>query len=158
MLGSAFVKRSPTVSTDEFIPLIVTNALSPMRVVEILQDLVLPIGTIGIMSSGRGSITNGEDGNHEVYRASKSALNMLMRSFSARHADDPRTLLLMAPGLGADRSRRPTSASEHRGEHTESREYDGRAGRKSGPPISGLPRPEGSVVSTNVRILLLLLH
>ena len=86
------------VSTDEFIRVIVTNALSPMRVVEILQDLVLPTGTIGIMSSGQGSITNNDNGNHEVYRASKAALNMLMRSFAARHADDPRTLLLMAPG------------------------------------------------------------
>ncbi len=28
----------------------------------------------------------------------KAALNMFMRSFAARHADDPRTLLLMAPG------------------------------------------------------------
>ena len=50
------------------------------------------------MSSGQGSITNNENGNHEVYRASKAALNMLMRSFAARHADDSRTLLLMAPG------------------------------------------------------------
>ena len=86
------------VSTDEFMRVIVTNALSPMRVVEILQDLVLPTGTIGIMSSGQGSITNNENGNYEVYRASKAALNMLMRSFTARHAGDPRTLLLMAPG------------------------------------------------------------
>jgi NAD(P)-dependent dehydrogenase (short-subunit alcohol dehydrogenase family) len=86
------------VSTDEFIRVIVTNALSPMRVVEILQDLVLPTGTIGIMSSGQGSIANNENGNYEVYRASKAALNMLMCSFAARHADDPRTLLLMAPG------------------------------------------------------------
>ena len=86
------------VSTDEFIRVIVTNALSPMRVVEILQGLVLPTGTMGIMSSGQGSITNNENGNYEVYRASKAALNMLMRSFAARHADDPRTLLLMAPG------------------------------------------------------------
>jgi len=86
------------VSTDEFIRVMVTNALSPMRVVEVLQDLVLPTGTIGIMSSGQGSITNNENGNYEVYRASKAALNMLMRSFTARHADDPRTLLLMAPG------------------------------------------------------------
>ncbi len=30
------------VSTDEFIRMMVTNALSPMRVVESLQDLVLP--------------------------------------------------------------------------------------------------------------------
>jgi NAD(P)-dependent dehydrogenase (short-subunit alcohol dehydrogenase family) len=78
--------------------MMVTNALSPMRIIESMQDLVLPTGTIGIMSSGQGSITNNENGHHEIYRASKTALNMLMRSFAARHADDPRTLLLMAPG------------------------------------------------------------
>jgi NAD(P)-dependent dehydrogenase (short-subunit alcohol dehydrogenase family) len=86
------------VSTDEFIRVMVTNALSPMRVVETLQDLVLTSGTIGIMSSGQGSIANNANGNYEVYRGSKAALNMFMRSFAARHADDPRTLLLMAPG------------------------------------------------------------
>jgi NAD(P)-dependent dehydrogenase (short-subunit alcohol dehydrogenase family) len=86
------------VSTDEFIRMMVNNALSPMRIVESFQDLVLPTGTIGIMSSGRGSITNNENGHYEIYRASKTALNMLMRSFAARHADDSRTLLLMAPG------------------------------------------------------------
>jgi NAD(P)-dependent dehydrogenase (short-subunit alcohol dehydrogenase family) len=76
----------------------VTNALSPLRVVETLQDLVHPGGTVGIMSSGQGSITNNENGNYEVYRGSKAALNMFMRSFAARHVDDPRALLLMAPG------------------------------------------------------------
>jgi NAD(P)-dependent dehydrogenase (short-subunit alcohol dehydrogenase family) len=86
------------VSTEEFIRVMVTNALSPMRVVEALQDLVVPSGTIGIMSSGQGSVANNENGNYEVYRGSKAALNMFMRSFAARHADDPRTLLLMAPG------------------------------------------------------------
>jgi NAD(P)-dependent dehydrogenase (short-subunit alcohol dehydrogenase family) len=50
------------------------------------------------MSSGQGSITNNENGNYEIYRTSKAALNMLMRSFAARHADSARTLLLMAPG------------------------------------------------------------
>jgi len=86
------------ISTDEFIRMMVTNALSPMRVVESLQELVLPTGTIGIMSSGQGSITNNENGHYEIYRGSKTALNMFMRSFAARHADDPRTLLLLAPG------------------------------------------------------------
>ena len=86
------------VSTDEFIRVMVTNALSTLRVVESLQDLVLPTGTIGIMSSGQGSITNNENGIHDVYRTSKAALNMLMRSFAARHSGDARTLLLMAPG------------------------------------------------------------
>jgi len=86
------------VSTDEFTRMMVTNALSPMRIVESFQALVPPTGTIGIMSSGQGSITNNENGHYEIYRGSKTALNMFMRSFAARHADDPRTLLLMAPG------------------------------------------------------------
>ncbi|MDQ0010554.1 NAD(P)-dependent dehydrogenase (short-subunit alcohol dehydrogenase family) [Luteibacter jiangsuensis] len=86
------------VSTEEFIRVMVTNSLSPMRVVETFQDLVRPDGTIGLMSSGQGSLTNNTNGNHEVYRGSKAALNMFMRSFAARHAGDPRTLLLMAPG------------------------------------------------------------
>jgi NAD(P)-dependent dehydrogenase (short-subunit alcohol dehydrogenase family) len=86
------------VSTDEFVRVMVTNALSPMRVVETLQDLVRPTGTIGVMSSGQGSVANNENGNYEVYRGSKAALNMFMRSFAARHQSDTRTLLLMAPG------------------------------------------------------------
>ena len=86
------------VSTDEFVRVMVTNALSPMRVVEALQDLVVPSGTIGVMSSGQGSVANNENGNYEVYRGSKAALNMFMRSFAARHRSDARTLLLMAPG------------------------------------------------------------
>jgi NAD(P)-dependent dehydrogenase (short-subunit alcohol dehydrogenase family) len=86
------------VSTDEFIRVMITNALSPMRVVETLQDLVRPSGTIGIMSSELGSITNNENATYEVYRGSKAALNIYMRRFASRHADDQRTLLLMAPG------------------------------------------------------------
>ena len=76
----------------------VTNALSPMRVLETFKDLVPPTGTIAIMSSGQGSVSNNETGGYEVYRASKAALNTLMRSFAAQHRDDPRTLLLLAPG------------------------------------------------------------
>jgi NAD(P)-dependent dehydrogenase (short-subunit alcohol dehydrogenase family) len=86
------------VSTEEFVRVMITNALSPMRVVEALQELVLPSGTIGIMSSGQGSIANNVNGKYEVYRGSKAALNMFMRSFAARHAGNKRTLLLMAPG------------------------------------------------------------
>lgn len=86
------------VSTEEFIRVMVTNSLSPMRVIEAFQDLVQPNGTIGVMSSGQGSVTNNVNGNYEVYRGSKAALNMFMRSFAARHANDSRSLLLMAPG------------------------------------------------------------
>jgi NAD(P)-dependent dehydrogenase (short-subunit alcohol dehydrogenase family) len=75
-----------------------TNALGVMRAVEVFQDLVLPIGTIGVMSSGQGSIANNTRGGFEVYRGSKAALNQYMRSFAARHADDRRALVLLAPG------------------------------------------------------------
>ncbi|MFI0790411.1 SDR family NAD(P)-dependent oxidoreductase [Streptomyces lydicus] len=86
------------VTTDEFTRLMLTNALSPMRVIETLAELVAPDGTMAIMSSGLGSIANNERGGFEIYRASKSALNQLMRSYAARHRDDPRTLLVTAPG------------------------------------------------------------
>ena len=86
------------VSTEEFVAVMTTNALSPMRVVEALQDLVPPTGVIGVMSSGQGSVTNNTVGLREVYRGSKAALNTFMRSFAARHADDPRAMVLMAPG------------------------------------------------------------
>jgi NAD(P)-dependent dehydrogenase (short-subunit alcohol dehydrogenase family) len=86
------------VSTEEFTRLMVTNALSPMRVLEALQELVPATGTLGVMSSGQGSVANNHRGGFEVYRASKAALNTLMRSFAARHSSDPRALVLMAPG------------------------------------------------------------
>lgn len=86
------------VPTDVFVDVMVTNALAPMRVVEGLGPLVAPGGTIGVMSSSQGSLTLNTNGGHEVYRASKSALNQLMRSYAARYHEDPRTLLLVNPG------------------------------------------------------------
>jgi len=74
------------VSTEEFVRVMVINAVSPMRVVERLQHLVSSNGMIGVMSSGQGSVSNNEKGGHEVYRVSKTALNMNMRSYAARHA------------------------------------------------------------------------
>lgn len=86
------------VSTDEFVRVMLTNALGVMRAVEGLQDVVRADGLIGVMSSGQGSVANNAKGDHEVYRGSKAALNQYMRSYAARHADDPRALVLMAPG------------------------------------------------------------
>ena len=86
------------VTTDEFMRVMVTNALSPMRVIETLQDLVPATGMIGLMSSGQGSITNNMMGMREVYRSSKAALNMFMRSFAVRPFNASRAMVLMAPG------------------------------------------------------------
>jgi len=86
------------VSTEGFTRMMVTNALSPMRVLETLYDLVAVDGLIGVMSSGQGSVSNNTMGKREVYRGSKAALNMFMRSFAARHTADHRSMVLMAPG------------------------------------------------------------
>jgi NAD(P)-dependent dehydrogenase (short-subunit alcohol dehydrogenase family) len=83
------------VTTDEFVRVMVTNALCPMRVVE--QDLVSANGLIGVMSSGQGSIAN-LTGMREVYHGSKAALNQLMRSYAARYSGTSRAMVLMAPG------------------------------------------------------------
>lgn len=86
------------VATEEFIRVMVTNALSPMRVLEVLGDVVRDDGLLGAMSSGQGSITDNTRGGREVYRGSKAALNQYMRSYAARQAHTPKALLLMAPG------------------------------------------------------------
>ena len=86
------------VSTEEYVRVMITNSLSVMRAVEQLEENVCVGGVIGAMSSGLGSVANNEKGGFEVYRASKAALNMLMRSFAARREHDDRALLLLAPG------------------------------------------------------------
>ena len=86
------------VPTKDFTRLMATNALAPMRALELLEDLVPPTGTIGVMSSHLGSVTENEDGAWAAYASSKAALNMLMRGFAARRAPDPRAMIVMAPG------------------------------------------------------------
>ena len=86
------------VTTDEFVRVMVTNSLCPMRVVESLQDLVAADGLVGVMSSGQGSVANNVTGMREVYRGSKAALNQFMRSYAARHSGTSRAMVLMAPG------------------------------------------------------------
>ena len=107
-LGLLFVNAGTTthdeharvglVDTGEFTRVMVTNVLGPMRVIEALADLVPADGLIGVMSSGQGSVANNEKGMRDVYRASKAALNMSMRSFAARQPAPRRAMVLMAPG------------------------------------------------------------
>ena len=98
--GTTKHERTPIgeVPAADFAEVMLTNALGPMRVVEALEDLVTPVGLIGAMSSGQGSIGRNTTGLRELYRGSKAALNMFMRSFAARQSDGRRALVLMAPG------------------------------------------------------------
>jgi NAD(P)-dependent dehydrogenase (short-subunit alcohol dehydrogenase family) len=85
------------VDVFDFTDLMITNALSPMRVVELFESLVPSRGAVAVMSSELGSITLNR-GFWEIYSASKAALNMLMKCFAGRHPGDSRALLLIAPG------------------------------------------------------------
>lgn len=102
--GTTAAQQTPIgeVSPADFLHVMTTNVLGPMRVIETLEHLVAPGGLIAAMSSGQGSITNNTAGGREVYRASKAALNMSMRSFVARQASTSggadRAYLLVAPG------------------------------------------------------------
>ena len=133
--------------TGEFIRVMVTNALGPLRVIEALQDRVEPAGTIGVMSSGQGSVANNERGGHEVYRGSKAALNTFMRSYAARHSGERRTLVLMAPGwvrteLGGLNARLSIDESIPNVVRT----LDALQGETRS-ALRRLPRPDGSVVN-----------
>lgn len=86
-----------TVAEQDFVDMMLTNALGPMRAVELFEGLVPANGVIAVMTSELGSIA-GNSGRWELYSSSKAALNMLMKCFSARHAGDSRALLLVAPG------------------------------------------------------------
>jgi len=94
--------RMADVADDEFARVMATNVLGPIRVIETLAHLVPAGGLIGAMSSGQGSIANNENGRGEIYRSSKAALNMGLRSIAAREAGAAdgggRAVVAMAPG------------------------------------------------------------
>ncbi len=85
------------VEEQDFIDMMLTNALSPMRVVELFHESLTFNGVIALMSSELGSITNAS-AFWELYSSSKAALNMLAKSFAARHTGNSRAMLLIAPG------------------------------------------------------------
>ncbi|MFI7004527.1 SDR family NAD(P)-dependent oxidoreductase [Nocardia sp. NPDC050175] len=86
------------VPTDMFTEVMITNALSPLRALEALRGLVAPGGTVAVMSSEQGSVSRNTEDGYELYKASKAALNQLMRSYATRYTDDGQTKLLIDPG------------------------------------------------------------
>jgi NAD(P)-dependent dehydrogenase (short-subunit alcohol dehydrogenase family) len=84
------------IATEVFVTEMVTNALSPLRIVEAFASLVPATGCIAVMSSILGSVGGNTSGGYELYRASKAALNMLLRSFYARNRE--RSIVVLHPG------------------------------------------------------------
>jgi len=93
--GQALSDISDGDISDKFL----TNAINPIRTADLLHGLIRPDGMIAFMSSRLGSISSNDDGRGELYRASKAALNSLVLSFHARHADSDHTILLLHPGV-----------------------------------------------------------
>lgn len=87
------------VANADIAGLFLANAISPIRVADALLDTVAPGGTVAFMSSILGSIGTNDDGRAELYRASKAALNSLIRSFRARHTRRDCTVLALHPGV-----------------------------------------------------------
>jgi len=74
-----------------------TNAIGAVRLAHIVAPLVPAGGVFAFTSSGMGSMTRNTRGSTDLYRVSKAALNMLVRSFAATLGTD-RAVLLICPG------------------------------------------------------------
>jgi NAD(P)-dependent dehydrogenase (short-subunit alcohol dehydrogenase family) len=85
------------VSEEGFVRTLLTNAYSPIRFLHIFQDRLAPGAIEAVMSSGLGSVANNTNGGWEAYRASKAALNTMIRSYAAR-VPAARTILSITPG------------------------------------------------------------
>jgi NAD(P)-dependent dehydrogenase (short-subunit alcohol dehydrogenase family) len=90
--------RVGDLSAAEFQKVMATNTLGPMRVIDACAGLVSSAGAIGVMSSGLGSVANNSSGGWEVYRASKAALNTMVRSYAARPEMRGHSFISIAPG------------------------------------------------------------
>lgn len=83
---------------EEILRLLETNAIGAVRLAELLAPQVQPGGVFAFTSSGMGSLWRNDRGDVDLYRVSKATLNMLVRSFAARHRDSGRATLLLCPG------------------------------------------------------------
>ncbi len=85
------------VSTEDFVEVMIVNALSPMRVVETLAPNVTVEGLVGVMSSGRQRRQQRKRTARALSRQQGDA-QQFMLSYAAREAASARALVLMAPG------------------------------------------------------------
>jgi NAD(P)-dependent dehydrogenase (short-subunit alcohol dehydrogenase family) len=96
--GIALASETPIgeVAESDFTQIMRTNAFAPLRIVDRMVDRVTADGTVAVMSSELGSIV-GSGGGYEIYRMSKAALNMGLKSLAVRRVDT-RTYLCVSPG------------------------------------------------------------
>jgi NAD(P)-dependent dehydrogenase (short-subunit alcohol dehydrogenase family) len=89
-------------ATDsDLLEVMLTNAFGPVRLAKHLLGCLADGGTVAFMTSHRASMELNVEGNMDLYRPSKAALNMLARSLWATNRDRDLTVLLIHPGWAA---------------------------------------------------------
>ncbi len=73
-----------------------TNAVSPVRFAEAFLDRLAPGGSLALMSSVLGSVSLNDSGGWETYRASKAALNQVIRGAAIELARTHREAVVAA--------------------------------------------------------------
>lgn len=86
-----------TPSEDDFDRVMRTNVLGPMRVIPQIVEALAPGGTIAVLSSRMGSIGARTAAGSSLYRASKAAVNSVVKDASLLHAGRA-TLVSLHPG------------------------------------------------------------
>ncbi|WP_447927533.1 SDR family NAD(P)-dependent oxidoreductase [Vreelandella sp. EE27] len=81
-------QRAERVSREALAELFWINATAPVTLARTLLPHMRQKGRIAFISSRMGSVALNEEGDRELYRASKAALNSLTRGF-ARHEAQP---------------------------------------------------------------------
>ncbi|MEZ5681308.1 MAG: SDR family NAD(P)-dependent oxidoreductase [Erythrobacter sp.] len=85
-------------TTDEVAEVMMTNAFGPARAAKALFGKLKDGGSLGFMSSLMGSIAD-SSGGYELYRTSKTALNMLAKGIAEQDAGPRRIeVLSLHPG------------------------------------------------------------
>jgi len=83
---------------DQVLKVLNINAFAALHLATCMEPLVRKGGLFAFTSSGMGSMSRNDRGGADLYRISKAALNMLVRSFAATRAGPDRTVLLICPG------------------------------------------------------------
>lgn len=91
-------RSASAVTAEEIGGLVFTNAIAPVRLARSLAGLIRPgAGVLAFTSSVMGSVAL-NSGGHELYRASKAALNSLTRGLAVELRGRQITVLSLHPG------------------------------------------------------------
>ncbi|MBL4583888.1 MAG: SDR family oxidoreductase [Pseudomonadales bacterium] len=99
----------------EILDVFQTNAIAPLSVAQQLSGNLKEGAVLAFMSSVMGSVEGNQSGGMELYRASKAALNSMIRSYAARLSNRKIAVLALHPGwvrtaMGGEQA--PVSVSE----------------------------------------------